>query len=139
MGKGARIALAAAVAGLSACASGPRAPAPPPLYAGGGSGSSVGNYAGHATGEAVTVPDGRRCDLFLWDRPLPPGHALRLRSASCAVPGRPGLFDLVDLGREVIPYGASLIPGQLAEMAAPLPADPVHRAAPATRVERAEP
>ncbi|WP_162937301.1 hypothetical protein [Indioceanicola profundi] len=131
MGWGRMAACCAALA-LSGCAA-PR-PADPPVYFGSGRGSSVGNWIGVGTGETRIGPQGQVCDVYFWDRPVGNGQAVRLRSGSCPIPGRPGLFSLHDYGRSLIPLAESLVPAQ--PPPEPLPADPVSRTAPAPTVER---
>lgn len=112
----------------------PRSPDPPFTF-GEGRGSGGGNWISAATGATRPGPQGQPCDIYVWDRPIAGGRALRLMSASCPVPGRPGVHTLHDDGRMVIPLADSLIPRQ--PPPEPPPADPVARTAPVVRVEAA--
>lgn len=130
-----RMVLLGLVLGLGGCATPP--PVPPPVAPqrfGAAPGSAVGNYAGYATGRMVTVPDGRHCEEFAWERPLPDRRMIRLRSASCPAPGLPGRFDLVDLGREVVADTRDL-----AAVQPTFPTDPVTTRVPVPKVEPARP
>jgi hypothetical protein len=69
-----------------------------PPEVGGGRGSEFGNYAAVAAGE--TTIKGARCVLFDWDRPLPDGNVIRLRSASCYRPD--GIANAVELERHLV-------------------------------------
>ena len=70
-----------------------------PPEIGGGQGSEFGNYRAVAVGE--TTIKGARCVLFDWDRPLPDGNVIRLRSASCYRPAD-GIANAVELERHVV-------------------------------------
>ncbi|MEO0035974.1 MAG: hypothetical protein RLZZ501_1997 [Pseudomonadota bacterium] len=100
---------------LSGCAGSGPAPgwgqpvarsADPPIAVGHGLGSEFGNYPARPDGVAVGA-GGEQCTLFDWDRPLGHDLALRLRSASCEAPGRPGTMVSTELSRAVIPLAAS--------------------------------
>ncbi|MFD2232268.1 hypothetical protein [Phaeospirillum tilakii] len=102
---------------LSGCATPEAGPAPgwgqpaarragPPVAIGNGLGSEFGNYPARPDGVA-TGANGETCTLFDWDRPLGHDLALRLRSASCEAPGRPGTMVSTELSRAVIPLAAS--------------------------------
>jgi hypothetical protein len=69
-----------------------------PPEIGGGRGSEFGNYTAVPVGE--TVIKGARCVLFDWDRPLPDGYVIRLRSASCYRPD--GIANAVELERHIV-------------------------------------
>jgi hypothetical protein len=70
-------------------------------------GSEHGNYPTEEAGE-TRGPDGERCVLFNWDRPLTPELAVRYRSMSCESKDRPGGWMLPkDLGHVIIPIGES--------------------------------
>jgi hypothetical protein len=110
------------MAGLSACAEpGPGVipPTPPPLTAqifAGAAGSVRGNYPAIMTDETVPSPFGSSvapCAVFVWDRPMPGGWALRNKSASCPVPGKPpgapGSQAPYDLGQSYIPLADSTL------------------------------
>lgn len=77
-----------------------------PLSAGNGAGSQYGNYAAQIEGE-MRGPDGERCVIFNWDRPLTKDLVLRLRSASCDAPERPGWMVAREISRTVIPLSLS--------------------------------
>lgn len=89
---------------LSGCASpGETAPAAgPALAVGHGLGSQYGNYAAQVAGETLG-PAGERCVIFNWDRPLREGLAIRVRSASCESPERPGRMVCREISRTVMP------------------------------------
>lgn len=88
---------------LSGCASNrePAAPPPLPLSVGTGMGSQYGNYPAVQGGEMVDA-QGRRCVVWVWDRPLTSDLALRLRSASCVSTERPGAMVAIELDRTII-------------------------------------
>lgn len=116
---------------LAGCAA-PLPPSPPPLpfeFAG-ARGSAVGNYQSVQTEAAWIDERGVSCTVFIWDRPISGGRAIRLTSASCPV--GPGIVALRDLGRTVIPLDQSALihlpPPE------PLPADPITPTAPVPRV-----
>lgn len=94
----------AAALALSGCSSTPAAVVP--MSVGNGVGSQYGNYAAQMDGE-MRGPAGERCVLFNWDRPLTKDLALRLRSASCDSPERPGWMVSTEISRTVIPIAAS--------------------------------
>ncbi|MEA1650090.1 hypothetical protein UAJ10_13855 [Nitrospirillum sp. BR 11164] len=106
-----------ALLGLSACATpepGLIPPAPPPLTAqtfAGQAGSARGNYPGFQIDETYTPrpPLTGPCAVFVWDRPLPGGWALRAKSASCPDPGKPGFQLPVDLGQSFLPLSDSTL------------------------------
>lgn len=77
-----------------------------PLNVGNGVGSQNGTYAAQSDGEMLGS-SGERCIIYNWDRPLAPGLALRLRSASCASAERPGQFVAREISRTVIPIAES--------------------------------
>lgn len=96
---------------MAACSAAPTAsppPLPPPLppSIGNGTGSQYGNYAAKEDGE-MRDASGARCVIFNWDRPLTKDLALRLRSASCESPDRPGWMIARELSRTVIPLSQS--------------------------------
>ncbi len=98
---------------VASCAGGnPPAPAPSrpalPFYVGAGSGSEHGNYGSYPQGE-MTMPDGRRCITYVWDRPIDANFALRLRSASCPDTVDPEHWRAMELERTIIPLTASEI------------------------------
>ncbi|MEE3626654.1 hypothetical protein UCD39_22205 [Nitrospirillum sp. BR 11752] len=101
--------------GLSACAEpGPPPPAATPLTPqtfAGAAGSIRGNYPGFQIDETYRPrpPLTGHCAVFVWDRPLPDGWALRAKSASCPDPGRPGFQVPVDLGQFLIPMAESTL------------------------------
>jgi len=96
---------------LSGCGSSPP-PTPPqqpaalPLSIGNGAGSQHGNYASVPDGEFLGE-QGERCVAFIWDRPLTRDLAIRLRSASCDMPGVPGVMTPHEISRTVIPIAES--------------------------------
>ncbi|WP_148293586.1 hypothetical protein [Azospirillum sp. B4] len=101
--------------GLSACAGpGLIPPTPPPLTPqtfAGEAGSVRGNYPGFQIDETYTPrpPLSGPCAVFVWDRPMPGGWALRAKSASCPVPGMSGFQMPVDLGQGYIPLADSTL------------------------------
>ncbi|MDE1149508.1 MAG: hypothetical protein PW843_23385 [Azospirillaceae bacterium] len=101
--------------GLAGCASpGPVVPPPPPLTPqtfAGVAGSVRGNYPGFQIDETYTPrpPLIGPCSVFVWDRPLPDGWALRAKSASCPVPGVSAFQIPVDLGQSTIPLADSTL------------------------------
>ncbi len=94
---------------LCACASTPP-PAPPPLSVEHGLGSEHGNYAARADGE-MRGPEGERCVVFNWDRPLSNGLVVRLRSASCESKEHPGRMVATELSRTIVPMAESNLAG----------------------------
>jgi hypothetical protein len=97
---------------LSGCASRPgpaSAPGLPPTVEG-GLGSQYGNYAAQIAGE-IRGPTGERCVIYDWDRPFSNEMALRLRSASCESPERPGWMVARELSRTLIPIAESNLKG----------------------------
>lgn len=104
--------LSATVA-LSACSSGKPPPPPPPqpvfdmpLAINKGAGSQYGNYAAQEEREE-RGPDGQRCVIYNWDRPLTGELAIRLKSASCESKEFPGLYTSHEISRLVIPIAES--------------------------------
>lgn len=99
---------------LSGCSSDkPPPPLPPPpafdmpLAIGNGAGSEHGNYAAQEEREELG-PDGERCVIFNWDRPLNSQQAIRLKSASCESKDHPGgLMTSHEISRIVIPITES--------------------------------
>ena len=100
---------------LSGCASTETAPASAlPLSVGHGAGSQYGNYAAQLDG-VMRGPEGERCFVFNWDRPLTKDLAIRLRSASCETKERPGRLVARELSRTVIPISESNLKDEPAE------------------------
>ena len=89
----------------------PQAPAvpPKPFYIESGLGSERGNYVSVQEDGETRGPGGVRCFTYVWDRPLTPQTALRLRSQSCQDPRNPSLFLAHELERSVIPIAASTL------------------------------
>jgi hypothetical protein len=54
-------------------------------------------------------PNGERCVLYNWDRPLTKDLALRLKSASCESRKGSGLYISHDISRTVIPLSESSV------------------------------
>jgi len=77
-----------------------------PLAVNNGRGSQYGNYAAQPDGE-MRGPDGERCVIFNWDRPLTKDLAIRLRSASCESKEYPGRMVCHEISRTVIPLSES--------------------------------
>lgn len=77
-----------------------------PLSVGNGVGSQHGTYAAQRHGE-IRGPNGERCIVYNWDRPLADGRALRLRSASCASAERSGGFVAREISRTIVPIAES--------------------------------
>lgn len=122
-----------ALFGLGACAAPrPAEPPPPGLDFAGTKGSAVGNWPSVPTGEVWRSEAGADCPVFIWDRPRGDGTVARFRSASCQVPGRPGVFVPRDLGRQVVPLAQSAV-AQLPPPEPP-PRDPVSATVPVVRV-----
>lgn len=103
---------------LAACAgptpaTAPSVPPPTPQVFAGARGAALGNYPAYASGETIPSiflaqhPDAAPCPVFHWDRPLPDGQVLRLRSASCLIPGSDIRYADIELGRTVIPLADS--------------------------------
>lgn len=93
---------------LAACAA-PKAPDLPPaipLNVDDGQGSEHGNYAAAPAGE-TRGPDGARCFLFDWDRPLTKDFAVRVRSESCESPAHPGWMSAREISRRLVPMAQS--------------------------------
>ena len=80
--------------------------APLLLSVGNGVGSEYGNYAAQEAGE-MRGPNGERCVVFNWDRPLTHDLALRVQSTSCELKERPGWMVCRELSRTVISIAAS--------------------------------
>lgn len=97
---------------LSGCSSGTRksTTADLPSSVDSGVGSQYGNYAAQTAGE-TRGPDGERCVVFDWDRPLVKGQAVRVRSASCESKDVPGRMVSRELSRTVIPMSKSNLNG----------------------------
>jgi hypothetical protein len=95
---------------LCGCASAPP-PIPHPLSVQHGLGSEHGNYAAQADAE-MRGPDGERCVVFSWDRPLSDGLVVRLRSASCESKEHPGWMTARELSRTIIPMAQSHLPDE---------------------------
>ena len=98
---------------LSACSSPkPQPPLPSapafdmPLAINNGAGSQYGNYAAEEEREE-RGPDGQRCVIFNWDRPLTSELAIRLKSASCESKDVPGMMTSHEISRLVIPIRES--------------------------------
>lgn len=100
-----RLAVGCAMLALAGCAPGTGSL---PLNFAGGSGSEFGNYPGQEDGE-TRGPDGERCVLFNWDRPLTATLAVRLRSMSCESKEKPGWMVGHDISRTVIPLSESTL------------------------------
>lgn len=83
------------------------------MYVDGGKGSQFGNYAARIDGEMIDK-NGGHCVIFNWDRPLTKDLAIRLRSASCPAPEKPGFMTCIELERTVIPITES--PSLMEEM-----------------------
>jgi len=99
---------------LTSCASPPSSPQipahpPKPFYVESGLGSEHGNYISVQEDGETKGPGGVRCFTYIWDRPLTPQTALRLRSESCEDPKYPGLFLANELERTVIPIASSTL------------------------------
>jgi hypothetical protein len=77
-----------------------------PLSVGNGMGSQNGNYVAQLDGE-MRGPDGERCVIFNWDRPLTKDLAIRLRSASCESKERPDKMVCREISRTLIPLSES--------------------------------
>jgi len=77
-----------------------------PLAVNHGAGSQYGNYPAQMDGE-MRGPNGERCVIFNWDRPLTKDLAIRLRSASCESRERPGWMTCMEISRTVIPLSES--------------------------------
>jgi len=77
-----------------------------PPSVGNGVGSQYGNYGAEMAGE-TRGPDGERCVLFNWDRPLTKDLALRMVSASCDSKEHPGWMVPREISRTVIPISES--------------------------------
>ena len=84
---------------------------PKPFHIESGIGSERGNYVSVQEDGETRGPGGVRCFTYVWDRPLTPQTALRLRSQSCQDPRNPSLFLANELERSVIPIGASTLAG----------------------------
>ena len=82
-----------------------------PLAVNNGHGSQYGNYAAQPDGE-MHGPNGERCVIFNWDRPLTKDLAIRLRSASCDSKEYPGRMVCTELSRTVIPISESNLADQ---------------------------
>ena len=101
---------------LSACSSSPPPPVSPPpapaldlpLAVNRGLGSQYGNYAAQEEREE-RGPDGQRCVIYNWDRPLTRDLAIRLKSASCESKEAPGLYTSHEISRIVIPISESTL------------------------------
>jgi hypothetical protein len=93
---------------VSGCAqtTGPPPPRDRPTNVGNGIGSQFGNYAAKRDGE-MRSPTGELCSIFNWDRPVMPGFALRVRSASCDSKENPGRMEAMELSRTLIPISES--------------------------------
>ncbi|MCW2245120.1 hypothetical protein M2352_000711 [Azospirillum fermentarium] len=100
-----RLAVVCATLVLAGCAPGTGSL---PLNFANGSGSEFGNYPAQEDGE-MRGPDGERCVIFNWDRPLTDTQALRLRSMSCESREKPGWMVGRDLARTVIPLSESTL------------------------------
>jgi hypothetical protein len=77
-----------------------------PPTVGNGVGSQYGNYGAHMAGE-TRGPDGERCVLFNWDRPLTKDLALRMVSASCDSKEHPGWMVPTEISHTVISISES--------------------------------
>jgi hypothetical protein len=96
--------IALAVSGCASTGTKPATTLPPSV--GNGAGSQYGNYAAQLDG-VMYGPEGERCFVFNWDRPLADGRVIRLRSASCETKERPGRLVARELSRTVIPLSES--------------------------------
>jgi hypothetical protein len=77
-----------------------------PLNVGHGIGSQYGNYEMRPGGE-THGPEGQRCLIFNWDRPLNRQFAVRYTSASCESKEHPVWMTTTDYTRKVIPIAQS--------------------------------
>jgi hypothetical protein len=71
-----------------------------------GVGSQYGNYPAQTGGE-IRGPDGERCVLFNWDRPLNKDFAVRYTSMSCESKEHPQWMTTRDGPTTVIPLSQS--------------------------------
>lgn len=92
----------AVVAMLSACNGQQQPPITNHSAVGNGIGSQYGNYVDQEDGE-MRGPNGERCVVHTWDRPLTPTSLIRVRSASCESRENPGQMTSHEISREVIP------------------------------------
>jgi len=79
-----------------------------PFSMGRGAGSQHGNYPAQTDGDMLG-PDGERCVIFSWDRPLTKDLVLRLTSASCESKQGPGPMACTEISRTVIPLSDSTL------------------------------
>jgi len=93
---------------LSGCVSPATSPSSSPMMIDNGAGSQHGNYAARMDGD-MRGPNGERCVVFNWDRPLSKDFALRLRSASCESPSHPGRMTCIELERSLVPLAESSV------------------------------
>lgn len=90
---------------LSACNGQQEAPVTNHSAMGNGVGSQYGNYVDQADGE-MRGPNGERCVVHTWDRPLTATSIIRVRSASCESRENPGQMVSSEISREVVPVAA---------------------------------
>lgn len=98
--------LAAALSGCATQTGTKPLPTNLPLDIGNGVGSQYGNYEMRPAGE-TTGPEGQRCYVFNWDRPLNKEFAIRYTSASCESKEHPEWMTTTGYVRKVIPIAES--------------------------------